>query len=94
MGFSRQEYWSGFPCPLPGDLPDPGTEPVSLCLLHWQMGSIPLAPPEKPLHMMNPLLWGPAALPGHRERKGGVHMLSQSPGKVVVSPSWFVKLET
>ena len=30
MGFSRQEYWSGLPCPLPGDLPDPETEPVSL----------------------------------------------------------------
>ena len=30
MGFSRQEYWSGFPCPPPGDLPDPGTEPTSL----------------------------------------------------------------
>ena len=24
MGFSRQEYWSEFPCPPPGDLPDPG----------------------------------------------------------------------
>ena len=30
MGFSRQEYWSGLPCPLPGDLPDPGIEPTSL----------------------------------------------------------------
>ena len=30
MGFSTQEYWSGLPCPPPGDLPDPGTEPVSL----------------------------------------------------------------
>ena len=29
MGFSRQEYWSGLPCPPPGDLPDPGTEPLS-----------------------------------------------------------------
>ena len=29
MGFSRQEYWSGFPCPPPGDLPDPGIELVS-----------------------------------------------------------------
>ena len=28
MEFSRQEYWSGFPCPPPGDLPDPGMEPV------------------------------------------------------------------
>ena len=28
-GFSRQEYWSGFPDPPPGDLPDPGIEPTS-----------------------------------------------------------------
>ena len=30
LGFSRQEYWSGLPCPPPGDLPDPGIEPKSL----------------------------------------------------------------
>ena len=30
LGFSRQEYWSGLPCPPPGDLPDPGIEPSSL----------------------------------------------------------------
>ena len=30
MGFSRQEYWSGLPRPPPGDVPDPGIEPVSL----------------------------------------------------------------
>ena len=29
MGFSRQEYWSGLPCPPPEDLPDSGTEPSS-----------------------------------------------------------------
>ena len=29
-GFFRQEYWSGLPCPPPGDLPDPGIEPESL----------------------------------------------------------------
>ena len=29
MGFSRQEYWNGLPCPPAGDLPDPGVEPVS-----------------------------------------------------------------
>ena len=32
MGFSRQEYWSGLPFPSPGDLPDPGIEPVSPAL--------------------------------------------------------------
>ena len=55
MGFSRQEYWSGLPCPPPGDLPDSGIEPTSpvsysfrlLRLLHWQVGSLPLAPPGK-----------------------------------------------
>ncbi|ELR63021.1 hypothetical protein M91_07536, partial [Bos mutus] len=30
MGFSRQEYWSGLPCPPPGDLLDSGIEPKSL----------------------------------------------------------------
>ena len=30
MGFSRQEYWSGLPCPPPGDLPNPGIKPRSL----------------------------------------------------------------
>ena len=30
MGLSRQEYWSGLPCPPPGDLPNPGIEPTSL----------------------------------------------------------------
>ena len=28
--FSRQEYWSGLPCPVPEALPDPGVEPTSL----------------------------------------------------------------
>ena len=30
MGFSRQEYWNGLPCPPPGDLHDPGIELASL----------------------------------------------------------------
>ena len=30
VGFSRQEYWSGLPCPPPGDLPSPGMGPASL----------------------------------------------------------------
>ena len=32
-GFSRQEYWSGLAWPSPGDLPNPGMEPVSLLSL-------------------------------------------------------------
>ena len=36
VSFSRQEYWSGWPCPPPGGLPNPEIEP--LCILHWQAG--------------------------------------------------------
>ena len=55
MAFSRQEYWSGFPCPPPADLPNPGiVSPVcvrNLRLLrlrhrlHWRAVSLRLAPP-------------------------------------------------
>ena len=31
-GFSRHEYWTGLPCPLPGDLPEPGIKPISPAL--------------------------------------------------------------
>ena len=41
MGFSRQECWSGLPFPPPGDLPDPGMEPVSPAP---QVDSSPLRP--------------------------------------------------
>ena len=43
MGFSRHEYWSGLPIPSPGDLPDPGIEPVSPAL---QADSSPSGPPH------------------------------------------------
>ena len=45
MGFSRQENWNGLPCPLSGDLPNPGTEPRSPAL---QVDSLPSEPPGKP----------------------------------------------
>ena len=44
MGFSRQEYWSGLPCPPPGDLPDPGIELWSPSL---QVDALPSEPPGK-----------------------------------------------
>ena len=47
MGFSRQ-YWSGLPCPPPGDLSHSGIEPETLMSPALQAGSLPLAPPGKP----------------------------------------------
>ena len=43
MGFPRQEYWSGLPCPSPGDLPSPGMNPYLLCLIHWRQILYPLS---------------------------------------------------
>ena len=43
MGFSRQEYWTGLLCPSPGDLPNPGIEPIFQRLL--LAGSLLLEPP-------------------------------------------------
>ena len=48
MEFSRQEYWSGLPFPPPRDLYNPGIHRHLFHLLHWQAGSLPLAPPRKP----------------------------------------------
>ena len=45
MGFSRQGYQSGFPCPPPGDLSDPGTKPGSPAL---QADSLLLSRQESP----------------------------------------------
>ena len=42
MGFSSQEYWSGLPCPPPGDLPKPGIKSRSPTL---QADSLPSEPP-------------------------------------------------
>ena len=46
MEFSRQEYWSRLPCPPPGDLPDPGIEPVSPASPPWHTNTA--EPPGKP----------------------------------------------
>ena len=50
MGFSRQDYWSGLPCPSTGDLPDPGIETGSPAL---QADSLPFELPSKPLQVQH-----------------------------------------
>ena len=49
MGFPRQEYWSGFPFPSPGHLPDTGIELGSSAL---EADSLPSEPPEKPVRIL------------------------------------------
>ena len=52
MGFSRQEYWSGFPFPPPGNLPTQGSKLHLSCLL--QTGPLPLGHQGSP-GKVNPL---------------------------------------
>ena len=47
MGFSRQGYWSGWPCPPAGDLPDPGIEPGSFISPMLAGGFFTSEPPGK-----------------------------------------------
>ena len=52
MGFSRQEYWSGFPFLLPGHLPDPGIEPMSPVSPALAGRFFTTEPPGKPIHLL------------------------------------------
>jgi len=67
MGFFRQGYWSGLPCPPPADLPNPGTEPVSrmssllagrffITSTTWE-SHLNLSTYQRP-HFLVPSLWG------------------------------------
>ena len=53
MEFSRQEYWSGLPFPTPGDLPDPGIEPMHLVSPALTGGFFITVPPRKPTKRVN-----------------------------------------
>ena len=56
MGFSTQEYWSGQPCPPPGDLLNPGLKSMSLASPASAVGFFTTAPPGQPnqyyMHML------------------------------------------
>ena len=58
LGFSRQEYWSGLPCPPPGDLPNPGFKPRSLAL---QADSLLSEPQGSPLEGIKRKIESPAS---------------------------------
>ena len=51
MGLSKQEYWSGLPCPSPGHISDPGIEPKSLIPAALAGSTLPLALPGKPISL-------------------------------------------
>ena len=57
MGFSRPEYWSGLPCPPPGDLPNPGTEPMAPVSSASQVDSLPISHWGSPRYTYTSTKW-------------------------------------
>ena len=51
MGFSRQEYWCGLPCPPPGELPYPGIKLTSPASPKLQVNYLPTELPGKPKYI-------------------------------------------
>ena len=52
LGLSRQEYWSGLPCPPPGNLPHPGIKPASPLSPALAGRFFTTEPPGKPKYML------------------------------------------
>ena len=71
MVFSRQEYWSGLPCPPPRDRLDLGIEPRFPAL---QVDSLPSEPPGKPLCQLT----GPLKKK-KREKENGTRLPKSTP---------------
>ena len=92
LGFSRQESWSGLPCPPPGNLPDPGIEPTSLMSPAsgptWGVQSQPYT-----ALYLGHTLWGfPGGVSGGestcQHRRCEKHMFGPWVGKISWSRKW------
>ena len=70
MGFSRQKYGNGLPCPPPGDLPNPEIEPTSLVSPALAGRFLTTEPPGKPFR-------GQASLQTRAEHSRMIHTLSK-----------------
>ena len=63
MGFSRQEYWSGLPFPVPGGLPDPGIKTASPALAGGFFITEPSRKPTRYTVVLNRCYWPPSSQP-------------------------------
>ena len=96
MGFSRQEYWSGLPCPPPEDLPDPGIKPVSPASPALEADSLSTELPGKPIYAnKGGLRWfalvGPPVITGYFD--SGEHKLGDTKAQISHFIIWFQSLD-
>ena len=57
MGFSRQAYWSGSPCPSPGDIPNPRIETTNPASPALKADSLPLSHWGSPVYYKSIKIW-------------------------------------
>ena len=107
MACSRQEYWSGLLCPSPGGSPNPGIKPATLMspALHWQAGSLLLAPPGKPMTIIG-WLWtwnvinrynsvlADCCLAEHELSVANIFWIFSRAPRFLCKLSWFLRLPT
>ena len=84
VGFSMQEYWSGLPCPPPGDLPHPGIELGSPAAPAFQADSLPLCHQGSPYICIHIYKW---CFFGRFIAKGPLTMISCFSGCDIISKS-------
>ena len=94
MGFSRQEYWSGLLCCLPGELPDPEIEPASLTSPAWAgrffTTSTTWEALSQPYVAVEPSMVGFPAGQGFTEHNTG--RADKTPPEAFISVSWSLQL--
>ena len=78
-GLSRQEYWSGLPCPPPGDLPNPGIKPRSPAL---QADFLPFELRGSPKRGMHWLHWARNWIQAPAWQAGSYHWTTHAPCNV------------
>ena len=92
MGFSRQEYWSGLPCPPPWDLPDPGIKPESPALTEvFFITEPPGKPSHEPIVGQNHL---PQSLFWKKVLTSSCNLLTTTPGEGNGNPLQYSCLES
>ena len=72
LGFSRQEFWSGLPCPPSGDLPDPGIKPASHFSCIGRPGFLPLCHLGSPSY---PHMWPKTCFYAISWNSGRMHLI-------------------
>ena len=90
-GSSGYGILHGLPCPPQGIFPTQGPDPHLLCLLHWQVGSLPVVPPGKPLFEYSCCTVWEKAMATHSSTLAWKIPWTEEPGRLQSMGLWRVR---